>query len=241
MRNYIILNNKSSADINGLIIQELPPITKPLQRTQVETIDGRAGDIVTSLGYAAYDKKISIGLYGDYNVDDVIEFFNNENSEGNITFSNEPDKYYKYQIFAQIDFERLIRFKTATVTFHVQPFKYSVQQGTKQLTPASGVTSLNVVNKGNIHAKPIVTIYGTDTVNLSLNGVEILVIDLGETANNITIDADALEAYTNTIDNLANRSVDGDYNNLMLKVGSNTISWDGNVTKITIANYSRWI
>ena len=62
MRNYIILNGKNSADISGLLIQSLPPITKPLQRTQVETIDGRAGDIVTPLGFAAYDKKIFIGL-----------------------------------------------------------------------------------------------------------------------------------------------------------------------------------
>ena len=60
MRNYIILNGKNSTDISGLLIQSLAPITKPALRTQVETSDGRDGDIVTSLGYAAYDKKISI-------------------------------------------------------------------------------------------------------------------------------------------------------------------------------------
>ena len=69
MRNYIILNGQSSANINGLLIQELAPISKPQQRTQVETIDGRAGDIVTPLGFAAYSKKVSIGLYGDYDID----------------------------------------------------------------------------------------------------------------------------------------------------------------------------
>ncbi len=238
MRNYIILNGQSSTNINGLLIQELAPITKPQQRTQVETIDGRAGDIVMPLGFAAYDKKVSIGLYGDFDVDEVIEFFN---SEGQVTFSNEPDKYYKYQILAQIDFERLVRFRTANVTFHVQPFKYSTEQSVRDFTPSAGVQSISVVNKGNIYAKPAVTVYGTGTVNLSLNGTQILVIDLGDTANNITIDADALEAYTNTTANLANRSVDGDYDNLKLKIGTNTISWSGNVTKITIANYSRWI
>lgn len=238
MRNYIILNGQSSANINGLLIQELAPISKPQQRTQVETIDGRAGDIVTPLGFAAYNKKVSIGLYGDYDIDEVIEFFN---SDGEVTFSNEPDKYYKYQILEQIDFERLVRFRTASVTFHVQPFKYSTEQATRDFTPSAGVQSISVVNKGNIYAKPAVTVYGTGTVNLSLNGTQILVIDLGETANNITIDADALEAYTNTTANLANRSVDGDYDNLKLKVGTNTISWSGNVTKITVANYSRWI
>lgn len=120
--NYIVLNGMKSTLIKGLLISELPPITKPLIRTKTEEIDGRDGDIVTKLGYAAYDKKMSIGLYGDFNIDDIIQYFD---SEGTVVFSNEPDKVYRYQINNQIDFERLLRFKTATVVFHVQPFKFS--------------------------------------------------------------------------------------------------------------------
>ena len=125
MNNYIILNGINSNTITGLIIQSLPPISKPLMRTNIETIDGKDGDIITKLGYSAYDKEISIGLSYNYNVDDVIEFFN---SEGTVIFSNEPTKYYKYTILDQIDFNRLIRFKTATVRMHVQPFKYSTTE-----------------------------------------------------------------------------------------------------------------
>ena len=238
MRNYIILNGKNSTDISGLLIQSLAPITKPALRTQVETIDGRDGDIVTSLGYAAYDKKISIGLHGDYDVDEVIEYFD---SAGTVVFSNEPDKYYEYQILAQIDFERLIRFRTAEVTLHVQPFKYSNDEAPKERAISGSTTSYTVVNSGNMPAKPTLTVYGTGTVNLSLNGTEIFVIDLGDSANNITIDAEALEAYTGTPATLANRSVDGNYDNLTLKVGTNVISWTGSVTKITIDKCSRWI
>ena len=120
--NYCILNGKKSTLIKGLLIQSLPPISKPLMRTQIDEIDGRDGDVVTKLGYSAYNKEMSIGLFGDYDVDEVIAFFD---SEGEVIFSNEPDKFYKYEIIDQIDFERLIRFKTATVTFHVQPFKFS--------------------------------------------------------------------------------------------------------------------
>lgn len=126
--NYIILNGIKSTLINGLLIQSLPPISKPLLRTQIEEIDGKDGDIVTSLGYSAYNKSFEIGLYGDYDIDEVINFFA---SAGTVTFSNEPDKYYRYQIFEQIDFERLVMFKTATVTIHVQPFKYSLVDNLK--------------------------------------------------------------------------------------------------------------
>ena len=137
MRNYMILNNQNSNTINGLIIQELAPISKPLQRTQVETIDGRDGDIVTPLGYAAYDKKITIGLYGDFDINEVIAYFA---TQGTAIFSNEPNKYYNYQILDQIDYERLVRFRVATVTMHVQPFKYSATEGTLTIDASDTVS-----------------------------------------------------------------------------------------------------
>lgn len=121
MINYIELNGEKSTSVKGLIIQSLPPISKPKMRTSIETIDGRDGDVVTKLGYSAYDKEVSIGLHGDFDIDDAISFFD---SEGEVVFGNEPDKYYRYQILEQIDFERLIRFRTAKVKMHVQPFKY---------------------------------------------------------------------------------------------------------------------
>lgn len=121
MVNYIELNGEKSSNVKGLIIQSLPPITKPKMRTSIEDIDGRDGDIVTRLGYAAYDKKLSIGLHGDFDIDDAIAFFD---SEGEVVFGNEPDKYYRYQILDQIDFERLLRFRTAKFKMHVQPFKH---------------------------------------------------------------------------------------------------------------------
>ena len=89
MMNEIILNGISNTEINGLIIQSLSPIAKPKIRTQIEEIDGRDGDIVTKLGYGAYDKEINIGLSYNYDVDEIIKYFD---SEGTVTFSNEPNK-----------------------------------------------------------------------------------------------------------------------------------------------------
>lgn len=122
MNSYIILNGVNSNTIAGLLIQELPSISKPKLRTNIEEIDGRDGNIVTKLGYSAYTKTFSIGLHGNFNIDDVIAYFN---SDGTVVFSNESDKYYRYQIIEQIDFERLIRFRTAKIKMLVQPFKYS--------------------------------------------------------------------------------------------------------------------
>lgn len=131
MKDYVIINGVSSKTKTGLAINILPPITKPQMRTLIEEIDGRDGDIITKLGYSSYDKTIEIGLFGNgYDVDDIIAFFN---KEGTIVFSNEPTKYYNFTLLEQIDIERLLQFKTSTITFHCQPFKYEVGETPKEI------------------------------------------------------------------------------------------------------------
>ena len=235
MRDYIILNGVSSQTIAGLLIQYLPPISKPKQRVEVEEIDGRDGDIVTYLGYGAYDKELKIGLHGSYDVDQVISYFN---SQGTVIFSNEPDKYYNYQIVEQIDFDKLLRFKEATIKMHMQPFKYSAEDNQKVFPITNGTTSISIRNSGNIYSRPVLTITGSGTIDISLNGGQIFSINMG-TYTSITIDTNNMNAYNENT--LLNRNVTGSYDNFKLNVGKNIISWSGSITQIEIDNYSRWI
>lgn len=122
---YVIINGVSSDTIQGLQVLSLPPITKPKMRRQVDTIDGRAGDIITELGYEAYDRTITVLLHHTYDLDAITAFFN---TSGEIIFSNEPDKKYYFRLLEKIDYERAVQFKTANVTFHVQPYKYPVSE-----------------------------------------------------------------------------------------------------------------
>lgn len=363
MRNYIILNGISSNEIEGLIISNLPPISKPKIRTSVQEIDGMDGDIVTKLGYSAYDKSFDIGLSYGYNVDDVITFFN---SKGFVVFSNEPTKYYRYEIVEQIDLERLIRFKKANVKMHVQPFKYSAVEKAKTFTNAynnfleipqfnktvngitleannniinvhgscsrnteiylpinelnlntgtyvlsavssgentnncairlinsspsnsnsfggnylrlnngvatigetltqvkkfnylwlfidagstvnftltltlkANITSFVVKNSGNYFSKPKLLINGSGIVGIYLNNYQVFKIDMTKTSQ-IFIDVEKMNAYYND-GTYANRIVTGKYDNFILKHGENTIGFDGNITSLTISNYSRWV
>lgn len=237
MRYFVAINNQNSLEVTGLYISKLPPISKPLQRTNIEEIDGRDGDIVTTLGYSAYDKEMEIGLFGDYNIDEIISFFA---QEGTITFSNEPDKYYKFKIINDINFEEFQRFKTATVVFHCQPFKFSTTEGTRTFTTFPSNTVV-ICNNGNVYSKPTLTLTGSGTINLSLNGVQVAVVTLANEGETIEIDLDKLEAYNPATKVLKNRQVTGDYENLYLKVGNNTISWTGTITSVKLKNYSRWI
>lgn len=237
IRPYIVLNGVNSRSINGLLISELAPISKPAQRVQEEQIDGRDGDIITPLGFAAYDKVVKIGLTYDFKIDDIIEFFN---SSGKVVFSNEPDKYYFYSIYEQIDFERLIRFRTAEVTFHVQPFKYSDTEKEQTFNLSGSNSEIQIRNNGNIYSRPTLTITGSGDINFYLNGSQLLTLELGLATRTIIIDCNEMNAYSSD-GNLLNRLVSGDYDKIRLKVGNNTLNFVGTVNQVVINDYSRWI
>jgi phage-related protein len=234
---YIIINGVSSKLIDGLLIQSLPPITKPKQRTRIEEIDGRDGDIITSLGFSAYDKPVLIGLYGDYNVDDVIKYFS---TSGKITFSNELDKYYNFVVYDAIDFNKLIRFKTATVNIHVQPFKYSVEERPILVNNTASATILEIPvrNTGNIYSRPTLTVTGAGVITVYINNVQVFNINAG-TGKTVILDAVSMNA-TDASGNFYNRQVIGDLNNFVFPTGNNILRVTGNVTSVKLETYSRW-
>lgn len=237
IRPYFIINGKSSNSIRGLIVSELAPIKKAQVRTLIETVDGRDGDIVTPLGYSAYDKPVKIGLSVNYDIDEIIDYLN---SEGTIVFSNEPDKYYRFSVYNEIDFERLIRFKTASVVFHVQPYKFSTLEKELSFEISESPESISIYNAGNVYSRPTFYITAEGIVSVSLNGSEILEIDFGEDEQTIKIDSEAMNAYYSD-DTLANRIVSGNYDNIKLNKGWNTITLSGSVSELSVRNYTRYI
>lgn len=237
IRPYFIINGKSSNSIRGLIVSELAPIKKAQVRTLIETVDGRDGDIVTPLGYAAYDKPVKIGLSVNYDIDEIIDYLN---SEGTIVFSNEPDKYYRFSVYNEIDFERLIRFKTASVVFHVQPYKFSTLEKELAFEISESPESISIYNAGNVYSRPTIYISAEGIVSVSLNGSEILEIDFGEDEQTIKIDSESMNAYYSD-DTLANRIVTGNYDNIKLNKGWNTITLSGSVSELSVRNYTRYI
>lgn len=222
-----------SESIEGLLICELPPISKPKMRIKETVIDGVDGSFIEELGYESYDKTMKIGLTRDYDIDEVMDYFN---GEGNLIFSNEDDKLYKAKIINQIDYQRLLRFKTANITFRVQPFKYSASELSKKVE-ITDETSINVYNNGNVVSKPQIKIYGTGVINFKLEGRTIFTYTFSSDDTYVVIDSDKQDAYVGSI--LKNRFMNGDFP--IFQKGKNTISWDGTITKIEISNYSRWI
>lgn len=230
---YIIINGKKSTTVRGLLIQTQPHISLPPKRVLIEEVDGRDGDITEVLGYSAYDKSFDIGLYGDYMVDEVINYFD---TSGTVTFSNEPDKYYNFEMIEQIDLERLLRYKTATVTLHVQPFKYDANE-TKIVWRDDNTEycRLELLNKGNYISRPELVIAGFGPCNIEVNGTHVLSCE--DILDTLTIkDGNAFE-YDGQY---YNRMMRGDYEDLCLQPGPNVLVVDGHIGRVEVSKISRW-
>lgn len=232
--NYIKWKDKDSRNIKGLIICELPPITKPNMRATETVIDGVDGSLIEELGYESYDKSITVGLKNGANVDEVIEYFTGNDE---VIFSNEPNKYYIARIIKGIEYSRLLRFRTAKITFRVQPFKYDNEEVERQAT--TDRQSMIIENIGNYTAKPIITVEGSGTVKLSLNDTIICQYTFPEGESTVILDSEKQDAYFLSADDLRNRKMVGDFP--IFPKGNNTLSWSGDVQSIRIKRYSRWL
>lgn len=223
----------SSDTIPGLIICELPPITKPKMRTTITKIDGRDGDIVEELGYESYTKSIQIGLARNFDINQIIKYFT---GSGELIMSNESDKIYNCQIIDKIDYEKLLRFKTATIKFYTQPYKYKKNENQVTVNITSQ-TSVTVNNIGLEPSKPIIKLTGSGIVDLKVNGSTIFTYTFPANETEVVIDSLIEEAHLNGI--YKNRNMVGAFP--ILQPGTNTIGWSGTLTKIQIQPKSRWL
>lgn len=227
------MDNFSFKDISSksfkIIVNSLPPISKPAMRVEETEIDGVDGIMYEDLGYESYEKKIKITIT-ENNIDELIHWLK---GEGQLVLSNEPDKYYKAKIIEQIDFERLIKYEPTEVTFIVQPYKYELYELPITITKSGGA----VFNNGLEISKPKMTITGSGTITLSVNGNSLFRYTFPEGETQVVIDSEKQDAYLGTV--LKNRNMTGEFPTL--ESGSNIISWDGTITSIVVEPNSRWL
>lgn len=228
--NYFMFKGINSKEFSGLVVNTLPPITKASKRVETQQIDGVDGEIITELGYSAYDKDITITLTKLKNLDEIMAWLN---GEGELVTSLEPDKVYKARIIKEIDYERVYSMKSATITFRVQPFKYELDENAVTLTQSGK----SVTNQGLETSKPIMTITGSGTVELSINGNKVFKYTFPANETEVVIDSEKQDAYLGTV--LKNRNMSGEFP--VLQSGDNTITWDGTVTSIVVEPKSRWL
>jgi len=227
MSAFFIFKNIDSRDM-GVIVNKLPSITKPEKQIEKIEIEGRDGFLtVDHGGYQGTVKTVECTLdNGDIN--QICAWLD---GSGEVIFSNEDDKVYKAVIINQISLDKIIPIlHTFLIQFECQPHKYSVNNDviTLNSTPAT------INNLNSALSKPIIKVYGTGAIELTVNSN---VIHLTNIVDYVTIDSEMVDCYKDS--QLMNNNMLGEFP--ILEIGTNSISWIGTVTKIEIIPNWRWI
>lgn len=227
MEPYFIFKNISSLDM-GMLVNELPPITKPARDINKVGIPGRDGFLTEDLDtYQGTVKPAECTLLDFTMLDQVISWLD---GSGEVIFSNQPDRKYQASIINQIPFTRFARkWRKFVVIFDCQPFARMIDNNIITLTAPSAI-----YGAGTRESRPIIKVYGTGAISLTINSKTIQLTNIVE---HVTIDSELTDCYKNTV--LMNNNMNGDFPTL--QVGTNTISWTGTVTKIEITPNWRWL
>ena len=138
-----------------------------------------------------------------------------------LTFDDSPNFFYKVKQAQISDTETIIKSSGVfSVEFVCEPYEYEKTSSTAYTTKP-----INLTNQTTTTALPVIKIYGTGTVVLSVNGTGIALDGL---TSSITLDSELQEAYTGLITNM-NSNMNGNFP--VFKTGSNSITWTGAVTK----------
>lgn len=233
--NWFEFKGLTSERFKNLRVQELPPIIRPEVRSEFEYTDNVDGAVVMELGYDMVYKPISVGLKNLDNLDQIMAWLT---GAGDITFSNEPDKIYKGKIINQISFERLGRFRIATIEFVCQPFKYLKNDTIYNFNSAG---TYHVYNNGTVESLPLVEIYAEGNIEIKHNGILKITLNLGAGGRTVFLDSETQNAY-NMAGALQNSRMTGDF--IKLKPGDNLLTFsteNGTITKLSITPRSRFI
>lgn len=231
---YFTLDGVSSKTI-GLLIQDRPVIESPTRRVSFQQSFGQSGD--TPFDHAAYDNtKMELLLLSENHTgsasdarEKVHYFFDSGKYMRFIPYFDEG-KIYSVMATSFPKFTTkyyLAQHQIVEVVLTVKPYKLLVNAPVKTMTAAG-----SLVNPTLRDAAPVIKVYGTGNVTLTINGTPFVIKNI---VDHITIDSSLQVAYkdvsgviTDENSKIYTRKFPG------LKSGTNSISWTGTVSKIEI-------
>ena len=225
MKPFFIFKNIDSKDY--LIVNNSPSIIKAKKDIQTIEIQGRDGFLTQDLGsYRSIIKSVECTIKNLEDINFINEWLN---GSGEVIFSNEPTKVYKATIINQIDFGRIIKtYHKFIIEFEAQPHKYSLNNETITLQ-----TTGTIYNSGSAIALPIIKLFGTGSLTLTINGAT---VNLTNVVDYVTIDSNLQESFKDLV--YKNQYMTGLFP--VLEKGNNIISFTG-ATKIEITPNFRYI
>lgn len=228
----IIFNNKSSADCR-IQVAHPPGYAYPERDYTITHIPGRNGDIIQDNGcYKNVERTYEVSFdapNGDFATyaNSVSAWLHSTTGYAQLEDSYEPD-YYRMAIYQESNiFENIYnQAGTATITFNCKPQRF-LKSG-KATTAIQNGDSL--INPTGFDAYPKIRVHGTSGA-LTVNGDT---ITLSSINSYVVLDCELQDAYKGFVN--LNSTISGTFP--VLKPGSNTISWTGEITNVYVI--PRW-
>lgn len=224
---YFIFNGISSEKF-GIIVNKLPSIFRPAKDIKKIEIEGRDGFLLQdNNAYESIIKTVECTIRNTEQIDEICEWLN---GSGDVIFSSEDTKKYKATIINEIEFSKILReFKSFIIQFECQPYGHDLNNSVITLTKNDVI-----YNSTNTISKPTIKIFGTGSVDLTINSST---IHLTNIVDYVEINSELMDCYKDTV--LKNNDMNGDFP--IFTKGKNVISWTGTVVAIEIIPNWRWI
>ena len=226
---YFTFKNISSKDYLG--ITKLPSIFKAEKDINFIEIEGRDGVLTQDLGsYRSVIKTVECIITDLTQIDYICSWLS---GGGEVIFSNEPTRKYRATIKNKIEFTQLVSthdYHEFIIQFDCQPHGYSTDNSVITLT----TSPQTIVNSGSANSKPVIKVFGTGAITLTINGN---VVSLTNVSEYVTLDSEMMDCYKGT--QLMNNYMSGDFPELI--PGNNIISWVGIVNLIEIIPNFRYL
>ena len=228
----IIFNNKSSTDCR-IQVAHPPGYAYPERDYTITHIPGRNGDIIQDNGcYKNVERTYEVSFdvpnedFATY-ANAVSAWLHSTTGYARLEDSYEPN-YYRMATYQESNiFENLYnQAGTATIVFECKPQRF-LKTGDNTITIQNGLT---IMNPTGFEAYPLFKVTGTSGV-LTVNGNSITFSSIDDF---VMLDCELQDAYKETTNK--NSTVSGTFP--VLKPGSNTISWTGDISSVTMK--PRW-
>jgi phage-related protein len=229
--NYFVLDNSinSRADLGLRITQPpSPPATKRI--VEAITVDGREGSLTIRKGWEDISFDMRAALLG-VNIPSrwrtaLPKLLNAKT----VYFSSDPTVYYNIKHAEAGALERrLSSLFDFPVTFTCAPFRYL-----RNVAPVTMTATGSLSNPGTVYSLPKITVFGTGSRNLTING-KLIVLNI--LSGSLVLDSELKTCYYGSV--AQNQNMNGDFP--VLNVGSNTITLGTGITKIEIEPRWRYI
>ena len=237
---WFSFNGTSSADM-GLRVLALPDVQIAEARGRAVEIPGRDGALwLSDDSFKPVTHRIAFEIGGDADIDAVAAWLS---GGGKLVLSSFPDYYWRARIIKGFDLQSGIYAGgncRTEVAFSCEPFRYQV--GDPSLPAITAARAFS--GGGTWPAKPVITVHGSGSMNLLVNGATVLLDDI---APSITLDCDAMMAFKGNVNaspQVTILSDDGAWPTLV--PGINTVSWSsvagaaGSITSVVITPNWRW-